>query len=146
MLTFCDLLVTEATVKIQIDLELLGSPKGQICIGTRSWPLDTRITHDQSATDAFVITVSHTHKTYQEPYEVAVVIRDVSIGPWQMTPAHNHLGHYTNDRDAHPNTRYLGFNGEWRLEIDQPFWLWHHHNTGQGMLISPVKLESRQNS
>lgn len=139
MLTFSDLRATEATLEVTVHLELLGDPQGHVRIGHYRGALKSLSQITIDARDAFDIIVAIYSKTYQEPHEVAVMIQDISIGVWHMTDAYNHLAHYQNDRDGHPHARYLGFNGEWRLSIDQPFWLWHHHNTGQGMLIQPVR-------
>ena len=34
-------------------------------------------------------------------------------------------------------SEYIGYNGCWTLNIDQPFYHWYHTATGQGMLIRP---------
>lgn len=146
MLTFSELRATDPTLEVTVCLELVGDPQGHVLIGHHRGALNSLSRTTIDARDAFDITVIMCGKTYQEPHEVAVIIRDISIGAWHMTDAYNHLAHYQNDRNGHPHARYLGFNGEWRLRVDQPFWLWHHHMTGQGMLIQPVRQESRQNS
>ena len=145
-MNFSDLRAIDPHLTVSLRLTLLGEPQGEIQIGSWRCALTDHAHHPVSALEPFEISVTLCAKTYQEPHEVAVVIDSIAIGPWHMTDAYNHLAHYQNDRDGHPHARYLGFNGVWRLEIDQPFWLWHHDHTGQGMLIQPVKLESRQNS
>jgi hypothetical protein len=139
MQTFLELQAIEPMLEVQMRLDLLGDPRGQVCIAHQWFPLQTQYQVMVSAAQAFDLVVLHHDKTYQEPYERAIVIIELTIGIWRMTDAHNHLVTYQNDRGPNLHTRYLGFNGEWRLNIDRAFWLWHHHHTGQGMLICPVK-------
>jgi hypothetical protein len=145
-MNFSDLRDTDPQLTVSLRLTLVGEPQGEIQIGSWRCALTDHVQHAVSMLEPLVIAVILRDKTYQENHEVAVVIDTIEIGSWHMTDAYNHLACYQNDRDGHPHARYLGFNGVWRLEIDQPFWLWHHDHTGQGMLIQPVKLESHQNS
>jgi len=138
MRNFSELQATKPTLVVTMQLDLVGDPQGEITIAGCIHPLAQQCHTTVSAQESFEIHVRHTNKTYQEPHEVAIVIRELTISTWRMTDAHNHLAAYSNDRGPDLYTRYLGFNGEWQLNIDQPFWLWHHEHTGQGMLIRPV--------
>jgi hypothetical protein len=144
MLTFSELQATDPTVVVTMSLDLLGDPRGEVRIAGHGHDLQSQYQTRVSALEPFDILVRHCDKTYREPHEVAIVIRELTISTWHMTDAHNHLAVYTNDRGPDLHTRYLGFNGEWKLNIDQPFWTWHHDHTGQGMFIYPVNDGSLQ--
>jgi hypothetical protein len=77
-------------------------------------------------------------KQYDQYRETAVIIEQLTIDGFDIVPGWTHLATYDNDHDCQEPTAYLGFNGTWRLLIDQPFYRWRHAVTGQGWLLTPT--------
>jgi hypothetical protein len=80
------------------------------------------------------------NKIYGLNPDTAVVLNQISIDRFDIIPAWTQLAEYVNDHDNTDPTSYLGFNGEWKLEISEPFYQWRHQVTGQGWLLRPSKL------
>ena len=76
-------------------------------------------------------------KKYSALKESAIIIENISIDDINIIPAFSHYAVYNNDHDENITTNYLGYNGEWSIAIDEPFYHWYHSATAQGMLIKP---------
>ena len=87
--------------------------------------------------DPFTITVSMQEKEYDQTLETAVIINSLVIDDFDIVPAYTSFAEYDNERNFTDPTNYLGFNGEWRLTVAEPFYTWRHKVTGQGWLLQP---------
>lgn len=143
---FCDLLDIDSRICCHVRTKTLGGALGHVMINNQRWDLDLDIQHWCDVLAPIKIQVHHHSKTHLESHEVAVVIDLIQIDHWVMQQQHDHLAQLITDTNRMIHARYLGENGVWTLDVDGPFWLWHHRHTHQGMLIQPAKLESRQNS
>jgi hypothetical protein len=95
------------------------------------------ITHQIDLLSKFELVVSMSGKQYNAERETAVIIDSVTIDDFNIVPQWTNLIEYRNERNLPGATSYLGFNGDWILNIDQPFYQWRHHVTGQGWLLEP---------
>jgi hypothetical protein len=82
------------------------------------------------------------NKRYSEVKETAVIIESFSIDGHQMVGNYDAMVNYTNDQNVNYQGFYLGFNGTWRFEIEEPFYQWLHRTTGQGWLLKPASVQS----
>lgn len=76
-------------------------------------------------------------KQYHATEETAVIVDSIAIDGFALIPDHTHLSQYINDHNYTQPTNYIGFNGVWRMVINEPFYRWRHHATGQGWLLEP---------
>lgn len=123
----------------------VGMPDVEICI-------NQNLMHQGLLQDTFTInqqlplrsglsiSVRLKNKIYGSGPDTAVVLKQISIDGFDIIPAWTQLAEYVNDHDNTDPTTYLGFNGEWKLEIPEPFYQWRHQITGQGWLLRPSKL------
>jgi hypothetical protein len=144
MKNFLDLLATDPQLDLVISVIPVGVPDAEIWInqdllhqGHVSGTLDISV--KLPLLSAFSISVKLKNKIYQSASETAIVLNRVSIDGFDIIPAWTHLACYTNDHHMDDPTSYLGFNGEWKLEIPEPFYQWRHKVTGQGWLLNPSK-------
>ena len=80
------------------------------------------------------------NKVYSSESETAVVLNKLSVDGFDIIPSFTHLVDYANDHDFKEPTSYIGFNGEWKLEINKPFYQWQHEITSQGWLFQPCGI------
>jgi hypothetical protein len=85
----------------------------------------------------FEISIELINKDDHKDHTSAVVISQLSIDSHALVPQWSHLAHYSNDRNYNLPTTHLGFNGTWKLDINEPFYRWWHGVTGQGWLLLP---------
>jgi len=76
-------------------------------------------------------------KKYSALKESAIIVDDISIDDINIIPAFSHHTVYDNDHNKPITTNYLGYNGDWSITINEPFYHWYHSATAQGMLIKP---------
>jgi hypothetical protein len=88
----------------------------------------------------FLISVNLKNKVYSSEFETAVTLTKLSVDGFDIIPNFTHLAQYVNDHDFTEPTSYVGFNGEWRLEVTKPFYQWQHEITSQGWLFHPSRL------
>jgi hypothetical protein len=86
------------------------------------------------------ITISLDNKIYSEQAETAIVIDSLTIDGVDMVPHHASCISYRNDQQQQVQTFYLGFNGVWTFNINEPFYCWWHRASGQGWLLDPGPL------
>ena len=77
------------------------------------------------------------NKNYNRKLETAFIMDYISVDGLNIIPNYVHLINYDNDHDQNIKTNYLGYNGVWSLKINDPFYIWYHKISGQGMLFSP---------
>ena len=142
MKNFSDLLATD----LHLDLVLIAEPVGRPDI--EIW-VNQQLIHQGQLSDSIkvstqlplliglLVLVKLKNKVYSSESETAVVLNQLSIDGFDIIPNFTHLAQYHNDHDFTEPTSYIGFNGEWKLEIPQPFYQWHHKVTGQGWLFRP---------
>jgi len=140
MKTYSDLQGIDTQLYLQLEVEPVGSPMVLVSING--------IQHNNSILtkpiminillpllDTINIEIILSDKHYTTEYETAVIIKRLCIDNIDITPKYDYLAEYVNDHDNNNPTSYLGFNGKWTLTIDQPFYHWLHHHSGQGWLI-----------
>ena len=82
-------------------------------------------------------------KDYSVEKETAILIDSVIIDGLEIIPNKTHLAYYFNERNIDSPTSYLGFNGTWRLQINEPFYLWQHRIIVQGLLLLSITAYAR---
>jgi hypothetical protein len=85
----------------------------------------------------FEISIELINKDDHKDHTSAVVIAQLIIDSHDLVPQWSHLAHYSNDKNYNLPTTHLGFNGSWKLDINEPFYRWWHRVTGQGWLLLP---------
>jgi hypothetical protein len=140
MKTYSDLLDIDTRLHLHIELEPVGTPDIIVSVNDiiDDYPvLSNNIILDYHVDllDLFAINIELRNKHYTTKYETAVIIRRLSVDNIELIPRYDYLAEYDNDHDNNNPTSYLGFNGKWTLTIDQPFYHWLHHHSGQGWLI-----------
>jgi hypothetical protein len=145
MKKFSDLLDTD----LQLDLELVAEPVGvpdveiwlnQQLMYQGHLLRSITISKQLPLLPELLISVKLKNKVYSLKSETAVVVTKLSIDGFDLVPNYTHLAHYANDHAFMKPTSYIGFNGEWKFEVDRPFYQWQHVNTGQGWLFQPCRL------
>ena len=82
--------------------------------------------------------ISMINKQYHPDRETALIVRELTIDGVKIIPGLEHLSCYVNEKAIPALTNYMGWNGRWRVEIDQPFYHWLHTHRGQGWLLRPI--------
>jgi hypothetical protein len=142
MKNFLDLLATDLHLDLVLGLEPVGIPDSEIWINqilVHQGPITQPILvmRQLPLTSGFAVSIKLKNKIYTADQEVAIVLNRLCVDDFDVIPNHTHLARYVNDHNVDSPTSYLGFNGEWRLEITQPFYQWQHQVTGQGWLLQP---------
>jgi hypothetical protein len=88
--------------------------------------------------DHIDISIGMRDKIYSAEKETAILIDSIKIDGFEIVPSWTQLAEYINERNFTGPTSYLGFNGTWRLSIQEPFYQWKHRITGQGWLLHPT--------
>jgi len=83
------------------------------------------------------ISVEMLNKKYSELQETAIIIEKLSIDKFELIPNYNHHFVYKNEHNNGSPTNYLGVNGKWSLDIEEPFYMWKHNILGNGWLLIP---------
>jgi hypothetical protein len=148
MKNFSDLLATDLHLDLVLIAEPVGIPDVEIWInqqliqqGLISAPV--AVSTQLPLLSGFSIMVKLKNKVYTAESETAVMLTKLSIDGFDIIPQFTHLAQYTNDHAFTEPTAYIGFNGEWRLEVTNPFYQWHHEITSQGWLFQPCKLPTQ---
>lgn len=145
MNNFSDLLATD----LHLDLVLIAEPVGYPDV--EIW-IDQQLIHQGQSSEfitvskqlpllsGFSIMVKLKNKVYTSESETALVLNNLSIDGFDIIPQFTHLAKYVNDHAFTEPTSYIGFNGEWKLTVDRPFYQWQHEITSQGWLFRPCRL------
>lgn len=149
MNNFLDLLDTDCQIKVTLKLGVIhdnGYPGVSVRVNddvVEYLQLTQPVEHqfDIPLLDPIEIEISIKDKQYSEIKETAVLIDLLSIDGFEIVPQWTHLAEYHSERGLQKPTSYLGINGSWKLKIDQPFYQWRHHATGQGWLLEPISYE-----
>jgi hypothetical protein len=145
MKNFSDLLATDLHLDLVLMVEPVGIPDVEICIDQqlihqgqllKSFAVSTQLPLLQK----FSVSVKLKNKVYSSEYETAVILTKLTIDGFDIIPNFTHLAKYDNDHDFTEPTSYVGFNGEWRLEVTKPFYQWQHEITSQGWLFQPCRI------
>lgn len=83
------------------------------------------------------IQIDMKNKIYSNLAETAVIVNSIEIDDINIIPTFNHLIEYQNDKKLPITTEYIGYNGCWTLDINEPFYNWYHKVSSQGILIKP---------
>lgn len=145
MKSFSDLLDIDRRIAVRIKLNCItdnGIPRAGVFVNDKcllnTW-LNEPITIDYSARllDPINIKITMNNKEYNADRETAVIIQSIRVDNIELIPKFDHLVEYINDHHDSSPTHYLGFNGTWIFDINQPFYRWLHEHTGQGWLLTP---------
>ena len=145
MKNFSDLLATDLHLDLALMVEPVGHPDVEIWVNQQlihQGQLSGSITVSKQLPllREFSVAVKLKNKVYSQESETAVVLHKLSIDGFDIIPQFTHLARYVNDHAFTEPTCYLGFNGEWRLEVTKPFYQWQHETTSQGWLFQPCRI------
>lgn len=140
MKTYSDLQDIDQVIDIKINLRPIGRPNISAGINhdfSDYTGLSVPVTLDYRVglLDNIDIIIKLYDKEYSIDNETAIIIDNIVIDNISIVPKFDYLAEYANDHNNNNPTNYLGFNGTWRLNIDQPFYHWLHKHTGQGWLL-----------
>jgi hypothetical protein len=140
MNNYSDLQDIDTRLNLVIELAPVGLPTATIIINNQQYDYPQLsmpiIINEYLPLMALInIDIILSDKHYTLEYETAVIIKRLSIDNIELIPKYDYLAEYINDHTNNNPTNYLGFNGKWRLTIDQPFYHWLHEHSGQGWLI-----------
>jgi hypothetical protein len=146
MKNFSDLLDTDHQIKLIVKLKVVcdnGYPGVTVRVNNdviEYLQLTDSVEHcfDIPILDSIQVEIAMQDKQYSETKETAVIIESLSIDGFEIIHQWTHLAEYHSEQGSQGPTSYLGINGSWKLNIDQPFYRWRHHITGQGWLLEPV--------
>lgn len=141
MKTYSDLQDIDQLINVKINLRPVGSPDVIAEINqnrSEHTGLTTPITVEYRVglLDNIDIVIKLRNKEYSTNNETAVIIDNIAIDDIDIVPKFDYLATYVNDHNNNNPTSYLGFNGTWQLNINQPFYRWLHKHTGQGWLLT----------
>jgi hypothetical protein len=140
MKTYSDLQDIDTRLRLQVELEPVGTPDVTTTInGFKNYypglSNNVNLYYYIDLLDLFSVNIELSNKHYTTEYETAVIIRRLSIDNIELIPKYDYLAEYVNDHNNNNPTSYLGFNGKWSLTFDRPFYHWLHEHSGQGWLI-----------
>ena len=141
MKTYSDLQDINQSIDVKITLRPIGLPNLHASVNQKLSNyvgLSTPITLEYCVglLDNIDIVIKLYNKEYNLSVETAVIIDTITIDNINIVPKFDYLATYLNDHSNNNPTSYLGFNGTWQLNIDQPFYHWLHKHTGQGWLLT----------
>ena len=143
MKNFSNLLGTDSKLSVSIELSSMGTPVRTIIKINDSTVRDCKATGDivhrfkLPLTSPFSISIQVLGKDYNADSTSAVIIKRLDIDGFDVCAGWTHLAHYENDHNYTDPTTHLGFNGEWRLEVTEPFYSWRHRTLNLGWLLDP---------
>lgn len=146
MKNFLDLLDINLRLPVAVRLQAItdnGIPQASIVVNNHEL-FHNNLSHTITRTtwvsllEPFDVAITMSNKVYSSDRETAIKIVNLEVGQHALIPRFNHLAQYNNDHGQNTPGNYLGFNGVWKLEIDQPFYRWLHHAEHQGWLLEPV--------
>jgi hypothetical protein len=145
MKNFSDLLATDLYLDFKLTVEPVDTPDTEIWINQKLMyqgclPEPITISEQLPLLSELSVLIKLKNKIYSLDSKSAIVINQLSIDGFNIVPMWTQLATYINDHHADSPTAYLGFNGDWKLEINQPFYQWRHQITGQGWLFHPCRL------
>jgi len=146
MKNFLKTLAINPTVEVSLTLRAItdnGAPDLKVSVNNQiieHKSFDERVKHEFSIPllDPINILIEMSNKQYNEHLETAVILESVCIEGFEIIPNWTHLADYINERDINKPVSHLGYNGIWKLSINEPFYRWHHQITGQGWLLAPA--------
>lgn len=143
MKNFLDLQAIDYTYSVLVTVSPIyqnGFPDCWIKINKHIWIFD-QLSQQKTCqvfsaiNDNLYIEIGMKNKRYHSDLETAVEITSVKIDDFDIIPNFVHHANYNNERKLNTPTKYLGFNGVWTFEIQQPFYQWKHQATGQGSVF-----------
>jgi len=145
MKNFSDLLATDLHLDLVLIAEPVGRPDVEIWVNQQlihQGQLSESITvlKQLPLLSEFLISVNLKNKVYSSESETAVILTKLSVDGFDIIPGFTQLAQYANDHAFNEPTSYIGFNGEWRLEVTKPFYQWQHEITSQGWLFQPCLI------
>lgn len=145
MKNFSDLLATDLDLDLVLTAEPVGHPDVEIWLNQQlihQGPMSAPVTVSTQLPllSGFSIMVKLKNKVYTSDSETAVMLTKLSVDRFDIIPQFTHLAKYANDHEFTEPTSYIGFNGEWRLEVTNPFYQWQHEITSQGWLFQPCGI------
>ncbi len=123
--------VPNTLVQINDEVCYSGAVDGSITV-CRTVPLLTPIS----------IAITLDNKVYSNQAETAIVVESLTIDGVDMVPGHTTCIRYNNDQQQPIQAFYLGFNGVWTFNINEPFYRWWHGASGQGWLLETAPLKN----
>ena len=146
MKNFSNLLGTDPKLSVNIVLQSMGTPLRAIIKINDLTVRDSRVTGDivhrfnLPLTSPFSISIIVSGKDYNADSTSAIIIKHLDIDGFDICSGWTHLAHYQNDHNYTDPTTHLGFNGEWRLEVTEPFYTWRHQTLSLGWLLDPESV------
>lgn len=142
MKNYLDLLGTDLYLDLVLVVDPVGAPETEIWINQQlicqEQLLESITVSEQLPLLSEVsITVKLKNKVYDSASETALILKKLSIDGFDIIPNWSQLANYVNDHNINSPTSYIGFNGEWKFQIPQPFYQWKHQVNGQGWLLQP---------
>ena len=131
MNNYSEILDTNFSVKLELNLELIGQPEYVLSINNKNYH-SIMVCAQINILDAIDIEIVLKNKIYSVNSETAVHVKELRIENELIIPKYSHLVKYTNDHNFTDPTNYIGFNGIWRLKIAPNFFHWLHKVKGYG--------------
>lgn len=145
MKNFLEVLDSKPRLTVRISLAAItdnGMPRATIRVNglclfdnllESTWTGSTQI----PLLDPLVVEVMMSGKQHAVERETAIIVQNLTVDQCEVMPRFGHLVQYVHEHGTGPATSYLGFNGCWRLDTQQPFYTWWHNVTAQGWLLMP---------
>ena len=143
MKTFSELLDIEYNIPIEIVVDpKIGNGSPNVCININNKILydgvisnSIVVSYSVSLLEPICISISMTDKKYDMHKETAIIIASLKIDRCEYIPKCNHVITYENDHNITTTSNYLGYNGTWVLDINEPYYIWKHHMFDNGWIM-----------
>jgi hypothetical protein len=144
MKNFLEALDINQTIKVRLSLKIIddnGYPEFDLFLNNKSINHSNKknidILKHVKYYDLISVKIKMFGKKYSAVNESAITVEELSVDDINVIPSFNHYIIYNNDHNKPITTNYLGYNGDWNFNINEPFYQWYHSATAQGILIRP---------
>jgi hypothetical protein len=145
MKTFLDLQATKTDIQVCLRLRPVcagGIPVvcvrgNDFCLHQGPMPDLTVLSFSSHLLGTLTLSIELRDKQYDQERDTGIEIESLLIDDFEIVPTWTGLATYRNELDLSGPTSYIGANGVWQIAIQEPFYTWRHHVTGQGWLLSP---------
>lgn len=143
MKTFCDLLVIDQTIKIEIELRPefdLAPPWVSVMVNHHRETFELSSVQcrqfELALLDSIDVVVQ-VEPSHQIDPRRGVEISKLDVDNKSLLPQHCRLAQLSDNLVQYAPTNHIVQHGQWRFCIDRPFYQWYHDISSQGWLLKP---------
>ena len=143
MKTFCDLLATDLTIKIDIELRPEFErypPRVSLMVNHHQETIELSSVQCRQFEIPLLDTIDlivQVESLDQNDPRRGVEISRLEIDHKALMPQHCRLAELSDNLIQYAPTNHIVQHGQWRFRIDRPFYQWYHDISRQGWLLKP---------